>query len=271
MHSLHHADIRLEIDEAQGGRATSWKVGEHELLGAKRSHDIEHGMYPMAPWAGRIAGNAVTRHGRSHSFPVNFAPWAIHGLVLHESMDVIEHASDHLVLESEFGSSWPWGGGVRCAWTLDDAGLTTELTCYSHAEEFPAVVGWHPWFRREIAGVQGTWATDCTELLTRGDDSLPTGERRALQRGDGPYDDVLTQGTHASIEWSGLLRVGIENSHPWFVVFDELQDFICIEPQTGPADGLTGRHAPLVLVTPDQPLVMRTRWRITREPQATRG
>lgn len=271
MHSLRHADIRLEIDEAQGGRATSWRVGEHELLGARSSHDIEHGMYPMAPWAGRIAGNAVARHGTRVSFPVNFAPWAIHGLVLHEPMNVIEQASDCLVLERDFGPSWPWEGGVRCAWTLDDDGLTTELACYSPAEEFPAVVGWHPWFRREIAGVHASWVTDCTELLMRGDDSLPSGERRALQPGDGPFDDVLTGGRRASLDWPGLLRMEIETSHPWFVVFDELQDFICIEPQSGPADGLSGRHAPPSLVTPEQPLVMRTRWRITREPQATRA
>ena len=268
MISLRHADISLDLDELQGGRATAWKVADHELLGYNSTHEIEYGMYPMAPWAGRISGNEVSRDGRSYPQPINFAPWAIHGLVLTEPFAVVEREPHHVVLQREFSSTWPWSGGVRCAWTLDDDGLTTEVTCYSRSEDFPAVLGWHPWFRRAIDGVQASWTTDCNEMLIRGDDSLPTGERCTVDLDHGPFDDVLTGGRTASIEWQGILRIEIENSQPWFVVFDELSEFICIEPQTGPADGLSDRHAPITFVTPEQPLVMRTQWRFIRGPQA---
>ena len=267
MLTISHADVSLVIDETDGGRALSWLIAGHDILGSHGAHAINYGMYPMAPWAGRIRDNEVAVNEVTRSFPVNFDPWAIHGLVLRSEFTVIEHQANRLVLERNFVEDWPARGGVRCEWTLDDGCLITEMTCFSRSTEFPAVLGWHPWFRREIAGVQASWNTDCHEVLVRGIDSLPTGERSRLDLNAGPFDDVFTCGHHASIEWPGLLRIETENSHPWYVVFDELPNFICIEPQTGPADGLSGRHAPVAMVTPDQPLVMRTRWRITRGQQ----
>jgi aldose 1-epimerase len=267
MLTIRHADVHLVIDENDGGRAVSWQVAGHEILGSQGTHQINYGMYPMAPWAGRIRDNAVTMNGIEYSFPVNFDPWAIHGLVLTSQFNVIQHQENHLVLEREFGNDWPVAGRVRCEWILDNEGLTTEIICTSTSDAFPAVVGWHPWFRREISHREAAWTTDCNELLQRGSDALPTGERVFLDLADGPFDDVFTGGHNASIEWPGVLRVDVENSHPWFVIFDELPNFICLEPQTGPADGLSGKHTPVTMVTPDQPLVMRTCWRITRAQQ----
>lgn len=268
MITLRHADVVITLDESDGGRATSWSVSGRELLGRNSSHPIDYGMYPMAPWAGRIRDNRLDLTGVAHSFPANFEPWAIHGLVLNRRFEVIERTESSAVLERAFGDAWPYDGGVRCAWELDAHGLTTEITCYSRNESFPAVVGWHPWFRREVAGAQAAWKSDCIEILVRGDDSLPTGERQAFDLGDGPFDDVITGGRKTSIEWPTFLRIEIENSHPWFVVYDATEIFICIEPQTGPSDGLSGRLAPMATVSPERPLVMRTRWNLRRGPQA---
>lgn len=256
--------VTLAIDESDGGRAISWRIDGHELIGVNSDHEIEYGMYPMAPWAGRIRENSLMWNEQSHAFAINFDPWAIHGLVLSKRFTVIEHEPHRLLLECEFGADWPALGGLRCEWALDERCLTTEVTCFSNSTEFPAVLGWHPWFRREVAGAQAAWTTDCQEMLIRGTDSLPNGERGTIDRKLGQFDDVLTGGHHASIEWPGFARLDIENSQPWFVVFDQLPRFICVEPQTGPADGLSGRHAPIALVTPDQPLVMRTQWCVTR-------
>jgi len=268
MLEISHSGVSLRIDETDGGRAVSWRVGERELLGSKSEHPIDYGMYPMAPWAGRIRGNEVTFAGQSHPLPVNFDPWAIHGLVLSEAFEVIEQSVDRVVLQREFGPHWPVRGRLRCTWALDAEGLSTELHCSAFAGEFPAVVGWHPWFARVVDDVAAAWSTDCTELLLKGVDSLPTGERRAFDSQAGSFDDVITGGRHATIAWPSTLAIEIENSHPWFVVYDAPQRFICIEPQTGPADGLSDRHASITYVTPDHPLVMSTRWRITRERQA---
>jgi aldose 1-epimerase len=268
MLAIQHGDIRLDIDTEHGGRAVSWWVGEHQLLGASSGHPIEYGMYPMAPWAGRIRGNELRQGGVAHGFSENLSPWAIHGLVLDDPVTVVEHWANHCVLAAGFGEAWPFSGGVRCSWTLSDTELETELEIYSCGEDFPAVGGWHPWFLRMVGEVVGRWSTDCTEILERGGDSLPTGLIRSFDPNSGPFDDALTHGTRAVIDWPGVLSIEIENSHPWFVIFDAKDDFICIEPQTGPPDGLSGQVAPACMVTPTQPLVMRTRWQIRREPQA---
>ena len=153
--------VTLAIDESDGGRAVSWRIDGHEIIGVNSDHEIEYGMYPMAPWAGRIRENSLMWNEQRHSFPVNFDPWAIHGLVLNKPFTLIEHEPHRLLLEREFGASWPARGGVRCEWVLDDEGLTTEMTCFSSSAEFPAVLGWHPWFRREVAGAPAAWTTDC--------------------------------------------------------------------------------------------------------------
>jgi len=267
MRVIRHGDVTLEIDECDGGRAVSWRVGDHELLGASSEHTIDRGMYPMAPWAGRIRGNELSWNG--HPFPqsVNFAPWAIHGLVLSEPFDVIEHEPHRIVLQREFGPAWPTAGGIQCSWLLSNSGLTTELRIHADSAAFPAVGGWHPWFLRTVAGVAATWSTDCQELICRGADALPNGDRVALDTATGPFDDAITGGTHVSLDWPGIVQLEIENSHPWFVVYDATESFVCIEPQTGPPDGLADRITPPFLVTPETPLVMRTLWRITRAQQ----
>jgi aldose 1-epimerase len=268
MLEIHYDDTRLEIDPDHGGRAVAWWIGEHQLLGRNSAHAIDHGMYPMAPWAGRIRGNEVRLPGASHRFTENFAPWAIHGLVLDEPFDVIDHQANRLVLERQFGAAWPFDGGVRSSWALGDSGLETTLEIYSSAGEFPAVAGWHPWFLRSVSDSIGEWSTDCSEILVRGADALPTGTRAGFDAARGPFDDALTGGTRIRVQWPGALILDIENSHPWYVVYDATDDFICIEPQTGPPDGLSGDHAPVTIVSPDRPLAMRTTWSVTRAQQA---
>lgn len=264
MLGIRHADTRMEIDVDHGGRAVSWWIGEHQILGAKSAHPIDHGMYPMVPWAGRIRGNELRRDGASYGFSENLAPWAIHGLVLNEPFTVLEHGESHLRLERNLGRAWPSGGSVLCEWSLDESGLHTSIEIHASEADFPAVAGWHPWFLRSVSGSAGRWSTHCTDILERGADALPTGRRSKLNPSSGPFDDALTGGTCSRIEWAGVLSLDIENSHPWFVVYDAPEEFICIEPQTGPPDGLSGDHAPVALVTPDEPLVMRTQWRVRR-------
>lgn len=267
MITLGNGDVRIRIDERDGARATSWTVAGLEILGAASGHEIDRGMYPMAPWAGRIRGNRMQHRGETREFPVNFAPWAIHGLVLSRPFSVLERSDAHAVLESEFGEPWPVPGSVRCGWSLADDCLITELSV-TVRETCPAVVGWHPWFVRTLDGSHVRWHVDSTQVLVRGEDALPTGERRDFDPAQGSFDDALLGGHRAAISWPGVLSIDIENSHPYYVVYDGNADHVCIEPQTGPPNGLSGEVQPVTLVTVDQPLTMSTRWSITRAQRA---
>ena len=80
------------------------------------------------------------------------------------------------------------------------------------------------------------------------------------------FDDAfLVEARAARIEWLGHLRIELTSSHPWFVVFDELPDFICIEPQSGPPNGINdGIVAPVTIVVPGQPLELVNEWQVIR-------
>ena len=62
-----------------------------------------------------------------------------------------------------------------------------------------------------------------------------------------PRDDAFTEilGTPAVV-WEGVARIDIESDAPWWVVYTEDPDGICIEPQTAPPDaanlGISGEN-----------------------------
>ena len=100
-------------------------------------------------------------------------------------------------------------------------------------------------------------------MLERGSDHLPTG--RVLDpRPEGPYDDTfpLSGGT-TTLLWPGALRLECHSDCRYAVLFDENAGAVCVEPQTGPPDGLN--TAP-DLVFPDRPLAARAEWSWSSAP-----
>ena len=76
---------------------------------------------------------------------------------------------------------------------------------------------------------------DATEMLIRGSDGIPTGKRSAPT--PPPWDDAFTgiKGTPAVV-WEDVARISIECDAPWWVVYSEDSDGVCLEPQTAPPD-----------------------------------
>ena len=65
--------------------------------------------------------------------------------------------------------------------------------------------------------------------------------------------------------WGHELTLEIHQSHPWFVVYDQKPDYLCIEPQTGPPDGVNAELlSPISMVTPGKPLSQQTAWSFIR-------
>lgn len=266
--------MRLLISPAEGGRAVSWQVDGHELLARHGSDPVEYGMYPMAPWAGRVRGNMVRTPNGESLLPVNYGTWAIHGTVFTSPARVIDVATDphrsSVTAESVLGAPWPWPGVVRMEWILEPERLTTVIEVQATDEPFPCVVGWHPWFRREIDGARAVWSMNATSMLRRSDDALPVSLGGVPAAG--PFDDAfVVPSRRAVISWPSVLEMSIEGDSEWFVLFDALPDALCIEPQSGPPDGLVDHPwARARIVAPDRPLVQQVTWTVSGR-RADRG
>jgi galactose mutarotase-like enzyme len=268
-HVLAVGDVHLAIDLDEGGRAAHWDVDGLSLLAHHGDSPVEHGMYPMAPWAGRLRDNSVGRNGQQHRLAASYGPWALHGLAVSAPAEVLEaeQSTDlsRLALRLDHRSGWPWPMAIDLVWELRPRVLTTTIVVHAFEVEFPAVVGWHPWFTRQLgAGAPLEWWVDAAEMAERGDDHLPTGRLLPAADAVGPFDDAFLAPTgRASVRWPGALTIDITNDAPWFVVFDELPDAACVEPQSGPPNGVNdglGRAIPTA--APGRPHTLVTTWEV---------
>lgn len=261
--------MRVVVDAAVGGRIARWEAGGLSLLAAHGLHPVEHGMYPMAPWAGRLRENTVTTDSGAVVLPVTYDAWAMHGLVLAGPLEVVEHrqAADvaTLLLRRSDFPDWPWPMTVELRYLLEGATLTTAIMVIAGENAFPAVVGWHPWFRRDL-GVGGrlAWTADAREMAVRGADYLPTGERVPFSTAYGPFDDALVvPDGRVLLTWAGALALDVQSDGRWFVVYDQLPMATCIEPQSGPPNGVNdGLGEPVTMAVPGRPHTQVTRWTV---------
>jgi galactose mutarotase-like enzyme len=265
--------IEIDFDCAVGGRAVSWRVDGVELLAVHGNDPVEHGMYVMAPWAGRLAKNAFEFQDVYAEFPATYGQWAVHGVVMNAPCPppVITETAEFVqaVFTSEL-TGWPWPAQVQTTWVLDRMGLRTEIevsTPTSSEASFPAVVGWHPWFRREILpGSFASWGAPSAQLAVR-DGAFATGELVEIEMAIGPFDDAFhVPDRTLTVAWPGWGHLVVENSAPWFVVFDELPGSLCIEPQTNAPNAMNlPVIEPCEMVRAGQPLRLMTSWRIERD------
>jgi aldose 1-epimerase len=266
-HRLQVGDVTIGLDLEAGGRATTWQVADLSLLAHHGDSAVEHGMYPMAPWAGRLRDNAVVVRGHAHELPVTYDGWALHGVALAAPVDVLDATETPDLSRVAFrvadSGSWPWPMAIDVIWELRPRELTTGIVVHALEEAFPVVVGWHPWFARLLGrGRSVAWLADADTLAERGSDHLPTGRMLPALETTGPYDDafVVPSGV-ARVWWPGALEVEISNDAPWFVVFDELPDAVCVEPQSGPPNGVNdGLTLPIPIAAPGRPHAMVTTW-----------
>lgn len=259
---LRSATASLSLLPSQGGRAGSLVVNGLELLARDNDGPLGWGWYPMAPWPGRLRDNAVRWDGRSHPMPVVLDGWAMHGRVFDAPWQVLHADAHSAVLGIELGTGpgdpWPWSCQVRSTWTLTHDRLETGLEVRSNGEQFPAELGWHPWFRKDLAaGGPAVLDLPATAMFARGPDYLPTGE--LLAPGPGPYDDTfeLPEGAEVALRWPGALELRCRSDCRYVVVFDERPDSVCVEPQTGPPDWINREPG---LVRPGRPRTAHATW-----------
>ena len=260
---LQAGPARVMIDPAAGGRVASVCVAGLEVIvrrPAGEADPLRWGMYPMAPWAGRVRHGRFAFGGVEHRLALNLPPHAIHGTAFRSTWSVAEAGEESCRLTCPVGGDeWPFAGLVTQTIAVDPGGLHLALTLDADTP-MPASLGWHPWFQRDLPGGGALEVSlEATERWERGDDGLPTG--RLVKPGPRPdlgWDDCFTHLVGPPVlTWPGALELTLTSSCEHWVLFDATPHAVCVEPQTGPPDALN--LAPTV-VEPGEPLTATFDW-----------
>jgi aldose 1-epimerase len=229
---------RLEVALAPsaGGRiaqmrydGVEWLVGEGDVGSAA----IAWGCYPMVPWAGRIRQGRFTFEGRPYVLPANLGAHAIHGLGFSrpwriDSADVDAATLSLALPEDDY---WPFGGTATQAIHIGPNRLDLHLSVQAGHRAMPAVLGWHPWFRkpdRLLFAPTAMYPRDGTGIATA----------PCVSAAPGPWDDCFINHAEVTLVSAGQqLRLTANTDH--WVVYDGAAHATCVEPQTGPPDGFT--------------------------------
>ncbi|MFF1447899.1 aldose 1-epimerase [Streptomyces sp. NPDC058274] len=252
--TLTAGDAEVTVQPGNGGRVGGLRVGGVELLrqGAK------FGCFPMVPWCGRIRDGQFRDGGVVRQMPLNAPPNAIHGTARNGPWRTARTDATEAVITYDLVEPWPHPGRVTQIAALTEDSLTLTMAVEAHDSSFPAQIGWHPWFHRNLGtgdDVRVDFAPGWQE--ERGEDHLPTGRR--VEPKPGPWDDCfgMPDGVDVTLTWPGQLELKVTSREEWVVVYDEQEAAVCVEPQTGPPNGLNTLPR---LVTPIEPLEAAMTW-----------
>jgi aldose 1-epimerase len=251
--TLTAGDTSARVTPAAGGRISSLKVDTLELL--RQGH--RYGCFPMVPWCGRIRDGRFLDGGIVRQMPLNSPPHAIHGTARDGAWRTARTAEHEAVITYDLVDPWPHRGRVTHVVTLTEDSLTLTMSVEAYDDSFPAQLGWHPWFNRNLGGEDARLDFTPAWQEERGADHLPTGNR--IDPEPGPWDDCfgMPDGVDVTLTWPGQLELKVSSREEWVVVYDEQAEAVCVEPQTGPPNGLNTRPR---LVTPLEPLEASTTW-----------
>jgi len=240
-------NVRCIVSPNEGGRLSSIIAFGQELLITKNDETNlqKWGCYPMAPWAGRVRNGVFSHQSKQHQLEINMHPHAIHGTVLDRPWKLIHSDSTSVAMKIDLGANWGFVGEATQTISLIDDVIEFRLMVETDDASMPAQVGWHPWFARPC-----TLEAKFMHMYLRDEFGIPTGEKIAPPAG--PYDDCFSGSlTTPTLNFANKVQLEIQTDCSHWVVYDEPQHAICVEPQSGPPDGFN--IEPLV-ITPEIPL-----------------
>ena len=247
-----------------GLRVGSIVIGGRELLVRENGHPATWGIFPMVPWAGRMANATFTDlAGATHQFPPTWGDHAFHGRLYlgaaNEQSVAGDGASAVMYSPLDRAAGWPLNARAKVSAALSGnaaaGALAITLTVTAEVEQH-VTAGWHPCFRRFLldaklrseTGAEGVLSFAPTGVLTR-DTTMPglhlvdvvqpavDGGVAAPGAGatwDDPFVGVTTP---PQITWGDALTLtltaGPAVTH--WMVYDP-DDALCVEPQAGPPD-----------------------------------
>jgi aldose 1-epimerase len=244
---LRAGDIAVVANPADGGRLSSVRHRDRELLVGSNEEILGWGCFPMIPWAGRIRHGRFSFAGRSYAVPVNFGVHSIHGVTFDRRWE--QDGPDRIAIDLD--DRWPFGGHALQYFEVAPGALTCTIEVHADRQSMPAQAGWHPWFARPVE-----LAFDAGSMYERDDEGIPTGA--VVPPSPQPWDDCFTDVAEAPrLSWQDGSSLVVAATVDHWVVYTEAEAGICVEPQSGPPDAFN--HDPFV-VEPGAPLVVSMRW-----------
>ena len=192
---------KLVIDSIAGGRATQWFIDDLQILGPKGDHPLIGGWYLMAPWAGRIRDNQVVYKGNNFPQEVNFQNWAIHGTVLFSEGQIRNQNETSVEILHETNDKWPVKMEIVQKWSITNKFVKCQVTVSSSSGEFPAEIGWHPWFKRQLEkGKPAKFGIEAISQYVKDENFFTFNKTKPI--GIPPFDDAFDVPTGKGfIEW----------------------------------------------------------------------
>ncbi len=235
----------VSLDPLRGGRLSSLVVHGREILVEREQHSESDpalpmlwGVYPMVPWAGRVREarfgfDGELRHLRVDPGTGPLNDHSIHGVGFLHPWDQI----DEQTLGLQMDDHWPLGGSVTHRLRLTEESLTLTLRVTAGTRAMPAMVGWHPWFRRLLSpsAEPVRLSFEAKSMYELDNDDIPNGNLVAVP--DGPWDNCfLGVAAPITLTWPGQLRLTLTSDCDHWVVYDRPEHAICVEPQSASPD-----------------------------------
>ena len=236
---LANESLTATIDTAAGGRVASFEVHGREVLVNSARGAYDWGLYPMVPYAGRVRDATFTFDGRVHHLPQVTDGHALHGTVMHSEWTIDSSTATEAALSVDLGNNWPFKGHCTHTVSLMPDRLRCVLAVHA-GEPMPAQVGWHPWFR-----TPNSVDASFNAMLARDDRGITT-DRRVAPAAPPVDDCFLEPNAWPRVRFTNVC-IEIASDCPFWVRFDAPFGDVCIEPQSGPPNGINS--APLVLDT----------------------
>lgn len=243
--------LSTTINPDDGARISSLRVNGTEFLTPRTTDPLGWGMYPMAPFAGRVRNAQFVFNGITHDLPATAEPHAIHGTTYARAWRIADRTATSLTMTIGLGADWPMLGKVTHEVRVTPSAVLCMLRIDAD-EAMPAQVGWHPWFHSPQL-VQ----TDFDAMLARDPFGITT--RKEVPVPTGPIDDCLVRpGNYPRVTIDNKTIELISDCSHW-VRYDAPQGDVCIEPQSGPPNQIN--DSPIV-IAPGSPLIRRCELRV---------
>ena len=255
---ISHDRTRLTFAPTEGGRiAQVWFDDRPLLVDLRNGIDsfFGWGCYPMVPWAGRLADGRFGFRGDAVAFEPNNDAHALHGLGLLHSWIIVAESRSSLVVRLDLEHvGWPFGGWCEQRISLGPSSLHLEMSIETLNREFPAQIGWHPWFAPpesldvEFSVMYPRDVRGLTSAL-----GVPPREE--------PWDDCFAKPLHDPRLVVNGTMITLSSTCNYWVVYTLDPNGVCIEPQSGIPNAFnTIDEQHLDVVGPTRPLRHSFHW-----------